>query len=73
MDLVTFTEEIPNGKLHFLCNGIWLFYCSYFENKKLLLAKVICLEFHKGDTSSSAIAASSGVSVLWNFDQVAKK
>ena len=20
-DLVTFTEEIPNGKLHFLCSG----------------------------------------------------
>ena len=20
VDLVTFTEEIPNGKLHFLCN-----------------------------------------------------
>ena len=21
MDLVTFTEEIPNGKLHFLCSA----------------------------------------------------
>ena len=33
----------------------------------------ICSEFHKGDTSSSTVAASSGLSVLWNFDQVAKK
>ena len=25
MDLVTFTEEILNGKLHFLCSGVTFF------------------------------------------------
>ena len=29
-DLVTFTEEIVNGKLHFLCN-VSLFSLSYFQ------------------------------------------
>ena len=30
-------------------------------------------EFHKGDISSRSDAVSSLLSVLWNFDQVAKK
>ena len=37
------------------------------------VAAAICTEFHKGDTSGSAVAASSGLPVLWNFDQIPKK
>ena len=22
-DMVTFTEDVPNGKLHFLCSGVF--------------------------------------------------
>ena len=33
-----------------------------------LVAATISSEFHKGDTSSSAVAMSSGLSVLLNFD-----
>ena len=30
-DLVTFTEEIPNGKLHFLCSNTILFQMGSLE------------------------------------------
>ena len=37
-DLVTFTEEIRNGKLHFLCSEIsWIAYGSPFEFKVIQL------------------------------------
>ena len=38
-----------------------------------LVVTAICSEFHKEDTSSSAVLASSGLSLLWNFDQVIQK
>ena len=31
-DLVTFTEEFRNGKLHFLCSGSWIFQFSKPDN-----------------------------------------
>ena len=33
-DLVTFTEEIFNEKLHFLCNVTQVFYCKFCEISK---------------------------------------
>ena len=52
-DLVTFTEEIFNGKLHFLCSDpfdattvfLWLFYYTiYFKltDKNILKKSVLC-------------------------------
>ena len=37
-----------------------------------LVVAAICLEFHKEDTSSSAVLGSSGFPVLWSFYQVAQ-
>ena len=35
-DLVTFTGEILNGKLHFLCNGFAVGICNYAINNMVL-------------------------------------
>ena len=37
VDLVTFTEEILNGKLHFLCSELWL---GWLTIRCLLLSKM---------------------------------
>ena len=42
MDLVTFTEEILNGKLHFLCSDV--FTVSLIENMALPLIQMELLE-----------------------------
>ena len=34
-DLATFTEEILNGNLYFLCSV--LFYATYYEQRKILM------------------------------------
>ena len=42
VDLVTFTEEICNGKLHFLCSDSLVLYYTQFSNnpyKKLWISK----------------------------------
>ena len=54
---------------------------SYFTAKILVKTIVIsyldvvaiCSEFHRGDSSSSTVLGYSGLSVLWNFDEVAQK
>ena len=37
-----------------------------------LVVAAICLEFHEEDTSSNTVLTSSGLLVLWNFDQAAQ-
>ena len=40
-DLVTFTEEILNGKLHFLCSvSLTHYYCEGLRVQKIVLRKV---------------------------------
>ena len=48
-DLVTFTEEIPNGKLHFLCSDYKVFFCKQIRKTttfKSQQTKKICKIFH---------------------------
>ena len=43
MDLVTFTEEILNGKLHFLCsvNRAWINWAPNYKTTKACLAEFL--------------------------------
>ena len=41
-DLVTFTEEILNGKHHFLCSVKSLFFYNQTANKRLVLLTIGC-------------------------------
>ena len=44
-DLVTFTEEIPNEKLHFLCSELFLLTIGYINQRRYFhteVSKVIC-------------------------------
>ena len=40
-DLVTFTEEILNGKLHFLCNDFCLRKCQKWEVQKYIKRTIV--------------------------------
>ena len=51
--LVTFTEEIPNGKLHFLCSAIYNIMVTFAKNTMLWnsFLVVIKYEMHTGRQS----------------------
>ena len=81
-DLATFTEEILNGKLHFLCSASVFFYKSKTENKKVVIwniivysairyhqIKKVCLSWLKQETYQKAIAKRfrNRKMHMWNF------